>query len=109
MTSLPIAKIPMAHTAAHVKMVTEVTERSASRVSGNDCAAGSEVVAVFSYFLFLTLYFFSVTVTGRCSRENCHVYASCLADPLSGIANCACQIGFIGDGLKCQGVYIFTS
>ncbi|XP_074631939.1 nidogen-like isoform X3 [Acropora palmata] len=45
-----------------------------------------------------------VTVTGRCSRENCHVYASCLADPLSGIANCACQIGFIGDGLKCQDV-----
>ncbi|XP_067028180.1 nidogen-like isoform X4 [Acropora muricata] len=45
-----------------------------------------------------------VTVTGRCSRENCDVYASCLADPLSGIANCACQIGFIGDGLKCQDV-----
>lgn len=71
--------------------------------------SGSEVVPVFSYFLFLTLYFFSVTVTGRCSRENCDVYASCLADPLSGITNCACQIGFIGDGLKCQGVYIFTS
>lgn len=58
----------------------------------------------FPYFIF-----FSVTVTGHCSRENCDVYASCLADPLSGIANCACQIGFIGDGLKCQGVYIFTS
>lgn len=36
MMSLPIAKTPMAHTPAHVKMVTEVTERSASRVSGND-------------------------------------------------------------------------
>lgn len=58
---------------------------------------------------FLLYFFFLVTVTGRCNRENCHVYASCLADPLSGIANCACQIGFIGDGLKCQGVYIFTS
>ena len=42
MTSLPIAKIPMAHTAAHVKMVTEVAERSASRVSGNDCAADQD-------------------------------------------------------------------
>lgn len=43
MTTLPIAKIPMAHTAAHVKMVTEVTERSASRgVSGNDCAADQD-------------------------------------------------------------------
>ena len=72
----------------------------------NDCAADQDQKW---WLFFLTLYFFSVTVTGRCSRENCDVYASCLADPLSGIANCACQIGFIGDGLKCQGVYIFTS
>ena len=37
------------------------------------------------------------------------MYASCYEDSDTGKESCACQYGFVGSGVECQGHYLFDS
>ena len=49
----------------------------------------------------------TVDPSGGCGGVKCHMYASCFQDSETRKESCVCQLGFDGDGVDCQGHYLF--